>query len=250
MLVNDGLMQLPLAPRTARRKDWTSGCALWFVRLFILPHTLVGIFLLLSVPSHWFVAHFGTPVTAVVDGRDTTLTRKGRALYKVYYHYMLNNRRYPENKSVGQEKYEQTHVGDRFAGRASALVGHALFVDSDRHSDGTLGMAFALFWSGIVSIFVYGAWVAPLRQRWLVMIGQPAIGTVTGRREKKGKGTTYTVLYAFTAPGGMAYSGKWNVSNLDYQRAVEGSEVTVLYHPRNPRRNLPYEYCDFVAGSR
>ena len=54
----------PPPPRRVRRKSLGSGCGVAFARLFLLPHTLIGIGLLLSVPQHLYVRYFGTPVTA------------------------------------------------------------------------------------------------------------------------------------------------------------------------------------------
>ncbi|MGD0771112.1 MAG: DUF3592 domain-containing protein [Tepidisphaeraceae bacterium] len=222
-----------------------------FVRLFILPHMCVGVILLLSVPAHLFVARFGTPVTAIVDRMENTPTRKGGVIYDIYYQYTLDRRRYDKRASVGKSTYNLTRVGDHRNGRASGLWGHALFVGPEEWEEtGPLGMlGFALFWNGILSVFVYVLWVVPLRERWIARIGQPALAIVTGRRELSGRGgRIYRLSYAFTTPEGTEYTGKCDVTNWVYQIALEGTTLIVLYDPRRPRWNLAYEYCDFVVA--
>jgi hypothetical protein len=247
--MSEGIAGIPPAPRVVRRTR--GGCGLTFLRLFILPHVCVGIILLLSVPSHLLVSRFGTPVTAIVDQKQTTPTRNGGLMYDIYYHYKLDGRRYDKRASVGKDAYNQTRVGDRHNGRASELWGHSLFVGQPEWEEtGPLGMlGIALFWNGIVSVFVYVLWVVPLRERWIARIGQPAQGIVTGRRERSGRGgKTYLLTYAFTTPEGLEYTGKCSVTNWVYQTALDGTALIVLYDPRRPRWNLAYEYCDFVMG--
>jgi hypothetical protein len=241
---------VPPAPRVVRRKTG-SGCLLTFLRLFILPHIFAGVYFLLSVPAHLFVSHFGTPVTAIVDREETTSTRKGGFMYDIYYHYMLDGRRYDERASVGQSTYNRTRLGDRYGGRASGLCGHALFVGPQEWEEaGPIGMlGFALGWNGILSVFLYFLWVVPLRERRIARIGQPVLGIVTGRRERSGRGgRIYQLTYAFTTPEGLEYTGKCGVTNWVYQTALEGTTLIVLYDPRRPRWNLAYDYCDFVMG--
>jgi hypothetical protein len=247
--MSERIAGIPPAPRVVRRR--AGGCGLTFLRLFIMPHICAGVILLLSAPAHLFVSRFGTPVTAIVDRIQSTPTRKGGLMYDIYYYYLLDGRRYDERASVGQGTYNQTRVGDRHKGRASGLWGHALFVGpAEWEETGPLGMlGFALFWNGILSVFVYVLWVVPLRERWIVRVGQPALGIVTGRRERSGRGgKTYLLTYAFITPEGLEYTGKCSVTNWVYQTAMDGSALIVLYDPRRPRWNLAYEYCDFVVG--
>jgi hypothetical protein len=241
---------IPPAPRVVRRKPG-GGCWLIFLRLFILPHICAGIFLLLSVPAHLFVSHFGTPVTAIVNWEETTPTRKGGLMYEIYYHYTLDGRRYDERASVGASIYRLTRVGDRYLGRASGLWGHALFVGpAEWEEAGPLAMlGIALGWNGLLSVFLYVFWVVPLRERWVARIGQPVLGIVTGRREHSGRGgRIYRLSYAFTTPEGLEYTGKCDVTNWVYETILDGASIIVLYDPQRPRWNLAYDYCDFVVG--
>src|SRR5437867_3035224 len=63
------------------------GCAIWFVRLFILPHMLVGIFLIARLVLTALTAVFGTDRVATVTKAYTSQTSKGGTIYHIDYHY-------------------------------------------------------------------------------------------------------------------------------------------------------------------
>jgi hypothetical protein len=270
---------LPPAPRSVRRK-LGSGCGLWFIRLFILPHTIAGIFLIVSIPFGWYVEHFGTPVTATVDRRETQPTKKGGKLYQLYYHYDFGGRRFEGSESVSEEQYNQAGgvdaggstgltpgsstaittrpsssksagTGVQFEGRAVAVLpGHPYFRAPSEWGGWSLlpMLGFALFWNGILSFFLYAIWILPLRQRLLVKRGEVATAAITSRKIHRGKGTTYTLMYRFTAEGGGEYTGACNVTKSDYENIPDGAPVLVVYKPTNPRHNLAYRFSDFIAG--
>jgi hypothetical protein len=240
------LLEFPPTPRKVRRKSWTGGCTLTFIRVFILPHTLIGMGMLLSIPVHLYVSNFGTPVTATIDQASSRPNSKGRMVSEVAYHYVLDGHRYDEATSLDSKTLARMHQGDHLEGRASAFMGKALFVGPEWQHMGALGLlGMALFWNGILSVFLYGVWYVPLRDRWIVRSGEPAIATITGRKEVRGKGTRYILSYAFTLPDGEPFTGKCDVPHPAYQQIADGTPVTVLYNPRRPRSNLAYEFCDF-----
>src|SRR3954466_12986520 len=91
----DLLTRLPPPPRVVRRK-LGSGCALWFPRLFVLPHMIIGILTLLAVPTRWYVYHHGTHVQAKIHKLERRTSKKGGDYYVVGFDYQLNGRRYSE----------------------------------------------------------------------------------------------------------------------------------------------------------
>jgi hypothetical protein len=240
---------LPPAPRTVRRK-LGSGCGLWFMRLFILPHTLAGIFLLTLFPANWYVDHYGKTVTATVDRRDMTQTKKGGTLFHLYYHYDFGGRRYEASDSVGEERYVRDREGTHFDGRAAGgLFGRPVFRGPSAAGEFQWSLlAFALVWNGFLSFLLYAVWIEPLRQRRLVKHGQVATGVVTSRRITRRRGTVHELMYAFTADDGFNYAGSCSVTPADYERTGEGAQFLVLYDPARPRRNLAYRFSDFIAG--
>jgi hypothetical protein len=108
----------------------------------------------------------------------------------------------------------------------------------------------ALFWNGILSVFVTLAWVAPIRRYLLVRNGSVTEGTIVSKRERSGKGMTYYVKFRFRNPEDgteiereMTLPGK-----AAYDAAQHGRPVTVIYSPQNPRRAVIYEFCGYQAS--
>ena len=235
---------LPPPPRMVRRKFGT-GCGVWFLRLFILPHTIVGGFLLLTVPTRLYVHYLGTAVNATIDAVEPRTSRKGGDYYLVTYHYLLNGRRYDGSES----RTVRPVVGETFAGRAAAFAGHDVFRPArfSAPSDLLPLLGAAIFWNGVVSVFLYIAWVVPFRDRWLARHGEATLGAITGKEMHRGKGTTYSVSYEFEVDG-QDYRGKGKVDFAAYDLTREGMPVTVLFDPSRPKRSLPYELSDFVVS--
>jgi hypothetical protein len=245
----DAAASFPAPPRAVRRKTGTAagiGC----LRVFMLPHLLVGLFLLFAVPARLYVYHFGAPVTAIVDRVESRTSRKHGDYYLVQYHYLLDGRRFDDSKSPSARTGRPPpRVGDTFAGRAAALLGHALFLPASLNIVGDitpLAIA-AVIWNGFIGVWLYIAWILPLCQRWLATTGEAAIGTITHWQANRRNRTTqsYTVSYSFTTPDGRSHDARCRVSGRD--RPAEGATITVLYAPRRPRWNLPYECSDFVV---
>ena len=84
---------LPSPPRQVHRSA-SSGCSLTFLRLFILPHMLIGIGALAYIPVRALVQYFGTPVTATVQRKDSRNGSKGKVIRSVQYHDSFADRTY------------------------------------------------------------------------------------------------------------------------------------------------------------
>jgi hypothetical protein len=238
---------IPPPPREVRRKAGT-GCETGCLRVFILPHTLVGLFLLVLVPIRSYVILAGAPTQATVDRADSRTTSKGKPYYSVQFHYALNGRRI-DSSETWPSNAPTPYVGDQFTGRAASFLGRAIFLRSSTSlANDVLPLAFfALVWNAFIIVFVYAAWVWPLRQRWLAMYGEAAPGVVTKWERGTGRQRNRsTVRYKFTAADGVEHTGKsWVASR---ERRERGTPITVLYNPDRPSRSLPYEMSDFVVG--
>jgi hypothetical protein len=203
------------------------------------------VFLLLVVPTRVYVHYWGTPVTATVDSVEARWSKKGGDYYWISYHYMLNARRYDDTES----RNVRPVVGETFAGRAAAFGGRGTMYSPTLRAKEILPLVgAAIFWNGVLSVFLYMAWVVPVRQRWLARHGEATPGAITGKDVCRGRGTTYTVSYAFEVDG-TDYRGKCEVTSAAYQLAREGMAVTVLFDRSRPKRSLPYELSDFVVGA-
>ena len=222
-----------------------------FPRLFVMPHVIVGIVTLLAVPTRWYVYNHGTHVQATIHKLERRTSRKGGVYYVAGFDYMLGDRPYNEEyESLSDGEGGRTRIGDKIDGRAAAPLGYAIFLRTslDIRSDLLALGAWSLVWNAFIGLFTYFLWVVPIRQRLLAKRGPAAAGVITGRKETRGRGTTYTLFYVFHAEGGQPVQAKSNVSRGPYHAAYEGAPVTVIYDPNKPTRSLPYEFSDFIIA--
>src|SRR5262245_1056934 len=94
-MVDQLIAKFPSPPRAVRRKLGT-GCALWFPRLFLLPHCIAGIAILLAVPTRWYVYNYGAHVQATIHKLELRTSKKGGDYYLVGFDYQIDSRRYGE----------------------------------------------------------------------------------------------------------------------------------------------------------
>src|SRR3954463_13410796 len=100
------LQQRP--PRQVRRRVGSSGCGILIGRLFILPHMLIGLFLLLvMVPATIAAVYFGE----VRDGRLvktwTTKSSKGSISYRMKYAYDAAGVEHTSDKTISRKEYDK-----------------------------------------------------------------------------------------------------------------------------------------------
>jgi len=242
--------QFPSPPRVVRRKAGT-GCALMFPRLFMLPHVIVGIVTLLAVPTRWYVYHHGAHVQAIIHKLERRTSRKGGDFYVVGWHYQFDGREYSEEyESMAESEGSHANIGDQIDGRAAAILGHAMFLRTslDIRDDVMRLGVWSLIWNCFMLAAVYVIWVVPIRWRLLAKNGLTSSGRITGRQERKGRGSTYTLFYTFETINGHTIEARSTVSHEGYRAAFEGAPVTVIYDPRRPKRSLPYEFSDFIVS--
>jgi hypothetical protein len=242
------MLTIPPPPRIIRAKPGAH-TLVRAMRLFIIPHTLVGLFIMFSIPAQLYVAHFGTPVTAVVEKLSATPSRKGGTVYEISFYYDLDGRRFEERASASAEVYDQLHLRDRFQGRASSLLSHSLFVGPAwQHEPLWQTVLFAVIWNAILCPFLYMFWIRPLHERWLARNGLAAPGTITGKKQTTGRGGYNRLYFTFHTAESQTINSKFDVAPADFHSATEGDPVTVLYNPRHPRRCIPFEYSDFTIA--
>ena len=249
------LTRLPPPPR---KVHGGGGFGLWFIRLFILPHMCVGVGMVGFLVLNLLVAAFGTGASAVVTHLHTSRGNKGSTAYHVDYHYTLEGREFSHSGTVGAAAYAALPRPKDLEGPASTLpvrhlnLGrwHYQVITLEGSAWKTAGgiLLFALFWNGILSVFVYVAWVAPLRARWLVRGGQTTMGMIlTSRAARGSKSTSYYATFRFRDPAtGQEIQREMSLPGLaQYNEARAGREVTVIYQPEKPRRALVYELSGY-----
>jgi hypothetical protein len=239
-------LTFPAPPRHIRR-NLSAGCGIWFLRLFLLPHTLIGIGILLAGPARLSVYYFGAPVTAVVDRTEARRSSKhpNTFYHYAYFHYTIEGVRVDSQET----STPQRKSGATFEGKAVRIAGLNEFipVPSSIWRESLTLMGIAIFWNGILSLFLFGAWVLPLRERWLARHGEAASGNVTHYEFNRSKGKAYWLHYAFQLPDQTRYSDKAPVTAAQRDALPPGSPLTILYNPRRPKQNLAYDVSDVTV---
>ena len=249
-------------PRRVRYRTRGAGCGLWFIRLFILPHTVAGVVLLgvalWSTGLYVGIWLFGDEYPGAVVKKSERRGSKGKWFYTVDYEYMVAGRLHTGQVSVNADEYRQVAEGDRFSVRAleSAPDSEPWPRLPGQHPLANVGgkWLMALFWNGLLSLFVWGVYVRPWRLRQLIRWGRPTTGIVRTAEFFHRKGSKWhqlTYEYAAAADDGgelAVYTRKMSSPPALAAGAKSGDLVTVLYDPRKPRRSLIYKFSDYRVG--
>ena len=256
-------MPPPSAPREFKRRPGAL-IGLWGLRLFILPHTLVGIGLLgamLFMPLWQMLGTTSmTPATRVWTTSSNTKTTK--TSYHVEYRDPVSGKL--KETGIGRAEFDRLSkllpVKNAEPVQKSSVVAPAARVTAkslkvgqwhytdviDAGSSGwkTVGFIwlFGLFWNAIVSVFAFMIYVQPWRDKRLRRDGDASPGRIIEKRTAKGnKGRTrYLLKYAFSPRGGMSLrrrpseeetTAEEDVSKDEWEAAAEGDEVWVLHWP-------------------
>src|SRR5437879_89481 len=154
--------RLPSPPRVVHGGV---GCIIWFLRVFILPHMCVGVFMTAQLAFTVLTAAFGRDVEATVTNSYTSRGGKGRTIYHLEYVYHADGRDYANSDTVGATTYAsviQSQVAE--VGAATVRVRylgfgpfhyHVLTQDHSASKSASELLLFTLFWNGILSMFVY-----------------------------------------------------------------------------------------------
>ena len=246
----------PLLPPPPRRVVTPAG--LWvgttIGRLVVLPFILVAVGLTLAAPARSCLLWFGRPVTATVDGVDVQPHRGGprtRYTYAARFHYALAGRTWADDQSVDAVTAGRLHAGDRAAGRAAVVLGHAFAVTDlagpPARQAVLLAAAAGLFDAFAVLAF-RGTYLLPWQARRLLRTGTAVAGELTGTQPLSGRGGRGgRVRYRFPTPAGPVYATQW-ATDIARRAAYDGRPVTVVYDPARPTRSVAVELSGYKVG--
>ena len=242
-------------PRAIRRRQgaW-AGCAVVFGRLFILPHMCVGVFLMLMVPITIGEMFFGTVQQGRIVGKWTTSTK--RTNYHIRYAYDVNGDHRAAERSCSEAEYQvipdpaRAQPPPTIEIRGLSVLGHyfheAMLPGESRWAEiGALAGA-ALFWNGILSVFVYLLWILPWREKQLYRWGTPVPGRITGKHTRTGKSVSYYLDYEFISPRWGVLKRQQTIAGQQYYHQTHpGQLVTILCYPQKKRPSVIYEFGSF-----
>jgi hypothetical protein len=220
-------------------------------RLIILPHTLMGLFLLVvAMPGVIIWAAAGDDHTAQVTRLWTDKGSKGRLRYNVAYTYPLPTGQRQSKEVINSDLYHRLNSAapDHRTLQIRAIKAGPIFYDKliDGPSNAwgyVIGVwLFSLFWCTFTGVFVYLLYIQPFRQRLLYRSGNIIAGKIVSKRTQRGKSTTYYLRYAFALPDGRQFEKEMPTKRALWENAQVDQPVTVLYFPANPKRSVVYDY--------
>jgi len=248
-------------PRVVHYRDGLgAGCGLWALRLFILPHMVVGVWLLgtalLATVQYVRVLSVGVECDGRVVKKTAEKGSKGHTYYSVEYAYPVNGVEHTGRVGVDPDVYDGLKEGDPVRVRT-------LESDPEKNPWPRIGSqsapmgvliawGIALFWNGIMSVGVWGLYVRPWRARRLIRYGEPVPGTVRNWAAVPVKGgTAYKLTYEYTAPDASGLpaprTGKMTSERKEAADYKPGRAVTVVYDPERPWRSVIYALGDYRA---
>jgi hypothetical protein len=240
---------LPAPPRGVRRRRGLNP-ALKAVLFLLIPHVWVGVGMMGVVIGSIALSVVGQRHNAKV--LDRQISRAKGTRYQITYAYEESGAHFEDRATISKDDYDHLSPGDAVPIRSLHVgrLGSSRLADGrDRGGSPICCMgAFAIIWNGILLGMFYGMVIAPLRQAKLVRLGQAVPGRIVSRKEQKGKGTTYTLYYAYATLEGYERTASMTVRKEDYDSHHEGDEVTVLCAPGGRfGGSLIYDCADYVA---
>lgn len=236
-------------PRMVRLRSGRGG-RLFGVRIFMLPHVLIGLIaavILIGEPI-WL---FATPA---ISGRITFIqTSQGRhgTQHQVNYTYVTDGHIINDRSRVSDAAYQSLKGGSPIKLHVINIGGHQFSevdVSGQQYADSRWFLwIWAIFWNGMMLLMLR----QPIVARRLVRDGQPLRGKIVDKMTYRGKSNRFSVKYEYTPQAGGSVgptTRSMTVMRQDFQSAEAGQEITVIYDPLRPSQAVIYEYGDYMAG--
>jgi hypothetical protein len=254
----------PLGPAPRRvRPDMENSAILWvfgiFLIVFLTPFVGVGIGAAIQAWQATRVHYYGTETTGRVLIKSTRYDSKNvdsyRGLvYTVTYFYTVDGKTYSGKTHVDPDTYASLQI-------ESSVPVLYLSATPDSHAvirgmevgDLKFICLWAIFWNGAL-FGMMGLCIRNVRRaRYLVSHGTAVMGTIMDKTEDGvSANATRWLHYEFkpVEAGPRASDvvrGKKSIRRGDWQSAVVGQRMIVLYLPGRPAINVLYEYSPFTV---
>ncbi|HEX8550658.1 MAG TPA: hypothetical protein VF681_03795 [Abditibacteriaceae bacterium] len=248
------LRQTPPRP-VSRRKG--AGCQNGCVLVFLLPHTLVGIGLLLWSLLQLAVLLFGVTVPGTIQDVSSSRGSKGGYTYHASYEYRVNGVTHQVKSQISAKEYGLASRGQSVGVKALPMLpnwGSVLLVPGAGSAGNGLQMLpMALFWNAFLAVFYYFILGQSWKERSLVRGGIAVVGTVVEKKISRGKNTSHIVIYDYipSTPGSgdvvSTQRGQMTVPKEAYDSLQVGQSATVLHDAVKVRRSVLYAPASYGA---
>lgn len=252
--------RLPPTPRRVRSRSWSRGVGgfRWFMRLFMLPHTYIGLRMIVGAVGAPFVSAYGIDVPGIVAAKEEEPGPDTDTTYVIRYTYTVDGAEYRASAAVAGTVYEWTPVGRPVRVRALRLLpglSPLLDLEGPPPRVALAHLLIALFCNGILAFFVWLCWILPWREQRLLRFGTAVAGEIVAKEvDTSGEDTVRRVRYIYETPSprGAGNEPREGVITLDDGVAEPsvGDTVTVLFDPLRPERSQVYELAPYrVRGA-
>lgn len=237
-------------PRQLRTRSKTGSILLICVRLFVLPHVIVGIGMALVMLSKLLLVLIGTATLGTVESRTFSKERKGRYSYHVHYSFRTDNSIHRGKTQIDCDSYdvlpERASVQVLYLGLAPEYISDILQPGKSLPPTTWKAILFAGFWNALLFPFVYLLYIMPWRRKRLVKTGAAGTGKVVARRiDRAPKGSPqYVVEYEYLALG-QSYRGEEMTDESLYNAFPDGRKLSVIYDPKKPSRSVALDLCEW-----
>jgi hypothetical protein len=244
----------------------SSSPGLWFARLFILPHVIIGLCLLVYPFIYLSGIAFGTDAPASIIDKSSRLDEESGRILELEMAYDWAGEKNYKKFSVNRTQYEMHKVGDQVDMHFLPALRDMTLQWKEKGSGVSLPDIqtvlffgfFAIFWNAVVSVFVLILYVAPVVEWYLLRFGSIGCGQVTGKETEMGsESTTYKVMYNFEA-GGKSNSNHLHLNRYDskiqstttvskqvFDSTSEGESIIVAYSARHPKVNNVVDFSGY-----
>ena len=235
--------------------------------LFLTPFFLIGAGTALYPFLMAFTLIFGSPVrAAILDWKDNSDSES--TSYQVLVRYEVANERFEKRIQTTGDTFQSRPVGSQVAVLTCPLAPGLSPIAPSLNSPWKMilfFLCFTAFWNLITWLFIYSIFIKPLQERRVVSIGIPVPGSVLAKNlstDSDGD-STYSLTCTFATSNRYSSNPEDNritttsafekievkVSQKQFSESQIHDTVTVLYDPKNPRRNAVYRFSEFEAVS-
>ena len=189
-------------PRPVRRvpgRRSNLGC----IQLFILPHTLVGIGMLLWALLQTFVFVFGATAPGTIYHLEMKRGSKGSVTYHASYEYQWQRKALTGRSQISRTDYAAATDGQAVSVKVLPFLpesGEVLLIPGGSPIRQLLTQtSLALLWNAFLLLFYIVIYGSVWKEKNLVKNGVPVRGIISDKQIIRGKGTSYVAQYRFFA---------------------------------------------------
>ena len=244
----------PTPRRVAKAAGRTVGMAgIGCLRIFLIPFILVGVVTLLMAIGGTLVAVAGVEMPGKVVARRDTSDSDGSS-YKVDFTFHCGAAVYSGSSDVSSVNYGRLEPGSDVMVRALPWAPSILPVVRGASEHGVPDFAFfgifALCWNGIISVFLWVAYILPGIERRLVVGGLAAAGRVTKRTTVTNEESMLYYIhceFVTRTASDTTIASKYSVTQKQWESVAVGDTLTVLYDAQRPKRSTLYRFAAYRA---